>query len=605
MFHDVRLVVWDLDETFWDGTLTEGGIAYRQDHHDLVVALAERGIMSSICSKNDLAPVRDILSARGLWDYFIFPSVDWRPKGERVAEIIEAVQLRPASVLFVDDHPGNRAQVADAVPGIQLADESMIAAFLDHPAFRGKDDSALTRLRQYKLLEQKQQEMRAAGGSSQDFLRQSRICVSILHDFEPHIDRAVELINRTNQLNFTKERLPDDRDAARAALREQAGRYYARAGLISVQDRYGDYGIVGFFMLEGLVTWGQPRLRHFCFSCRILGMGVEQWIYELLGRPQLHVVGEVLSDPRDAVDWINVPGTEEGSETQAHRFGEVRIRGGCELEVLEHFFRAEAEHVAMEVVTPEEALYLHRNHSMMLSYALRGLTEDERRLTHQLGMDDGFYRTAAFDPGPPGTLIVYCPAADAALAAYRHRGSGFSCPIGMRDVLQPGHAARTPERAALHQAITGLLAREFDQIPFGSIEDFRPHYETILAAVPEDALLVVILPNHRFNLGDGQETDVGPQKALNDAFRAAGAGRPNVAFIESAALIRDIAEVNRDIYLHFERAVYLRLYEAIGACHQAWLAHRAAERVRETAPPPARPGNSLFSKFARLLAGGA
>ena len=26
----VRLVVWDLDETFWSGTLTEGGMSYRR-----------------------------------------------------------------------------------------------------------------------------------------------------------------------------------------------------------------------------------------------------------------------------------------------------------------------------------------------------------------------------------------------------------------------------------------------------------------------------------------------------------------------------------------------------------------------------------------------
>ena len=28
----VRLVIWDLDETFWRGTLTEGGIEYVQAH---------------------------------------------------------------------------------------------------------------------------------------------------------------------------------------------------------------------------------------------------------------------------------------------------------------------------------------------------------------------------------------------------------------------------------------------------------------------------------------------------------------------------------------------------------------------------------------------
>ena len=27
----VRLVIWDLDDTFWQGTLTEGGVAYSPD----------------------------------------------------------------------------------------------------------------------------------------------------------------------------------------------------------------------------------------------------------------------------------------------------------------------------------------------------------------------------------------------------------------------------------------------------------------------------------------------------------------------------------------------------------------------------------------------
>ena len=43
---NVRLVIWDLDETFWKGTLSEGGIEeYVQANHDLVVALARRGIV--------------------------------------------------------------------------------------------------------------------------------------------------------------------------------------------------------------------------------------------------------------------------------------------------------------------------------------------------------------------------------------------------------------------------------------------------------------------------------------------------------------------------------------------------------------------------------
>ena len=60
----VRLVIWDLDETFWQGTLTEGGIQYDRTIHDIVVELARR-IVSSICSKNDFAAVKAILHREG------------------------------------------------------------------------------------------------------------------------------------------------------------------------------------------------------------------------------------------------------------------------------------------------------------------------------------------------------------------------------------------------------------------------------------------------------------------------------------------------------------------------------------------------------------
>jgi hypothetical protein len=49
----IKLIIWDLDETFWHGTFTEGGITYRRENHDLVIALARRGVVSSICSNND------------------------------------------------------------------------------------------------------------------------------------------------------------------------------------------------------------------------------------------------------------------------------------------------------------------------------------------------------------------------------------------------------------------------------------------------------------------------------------------------------------------------------------------------------------------------
>ena len=74
---NIRLVIWDLDETFWKGTLTEGQITWVDEYADIVKSLAARGIISSICSKNDFEPTMQVIKAWQLDSYFIFPSIDW------------------------------------------------------------------------------------------------------------------------------------------------------------------------------------------------------------------------------------------------------------------------------------------------------------------------------------------------------------------------------------------------------------------------------------------------------------------------------------------------------------------------------------------------
>ena len=148
----VRLVVWDLDETFWKGTLSEGGITFCGENRDIVIALAERGIMSTVCSKNDFEAVRDVLKTHEVWDYFILPSVNWEPKGPRLQSLIETIQLRPETVMLIDDNPMNRNEALFFVPSMQVADETVIPQLLSNPLFKGKDDRALTRLQHIRCL---------------------------------------------------------------------------------------------------------------------------------------------------------------------------------------------------------------------------------------------------------------------------------------------------------------------------------------------------------------------------------------------------------------------------------------------------------------------
>jgi len=188
----------------------------------------------------------------------------------------------------------NLQEALHFTPGLQIATPELIPHLLEDPRLRGKEDSTLTRLAHYKLLEQRHADQAALPktvGSNFDFLRASNIRVIFDFDIEGNIDRAIEIINRTNQLNFTKLRLPEDPEEARAELRGSFD-YSTRAGLLRVVDKYGDYGYCGFYQLHGLGE--RTSFKHLALSCRLLNMGIEQWLYRYLKRPMIKVNGDVL-----------------------------------------------------------------------------------------------------------------------------------------------------------------------------------------------------------------------------------------------------------------------------------------------------------------------
>lgn len=326
----VKLVIWDLDETFWSGTLSEEGITPIQKHIDMVRTLVDRGIMCSICSKNDFDKARAALEELGIWEMFIFPHVAWSPKGQAIAQMIDEMGLRDENVLFLDDNHLNLEEAVFFNPALMVVDASKadLTGLLDLPELQGKDDRDHSRLAQYKVMERKKDERENSGISNTDFLRQSDIRIKIITDVENHMDRVLEILNRTNQLNFTKLRA--NSDSERAALDQLLGVSGMHAGLVHVQDRYGDYGIVGFFCVRTKFTG--TTVHHFAFSCRTLNMGVEQWVWNYLGRPDFDIVGPVasaLTEPA-AVDWITEVTDFEVGQSQLNE-RRLCLVGGCDL----------------------------------------------------------------------------------------------------------------------------------------------------------------------------------------------------------------------------------------------------------------------------------
>lgn len=323
----VKLVIWDLDETFWKGTLSEGKVVPIERNIQLVKDLVDRGIMNSIVSKNDFYKATDVLKKWGIFNFFIFPQVSWSPKGEVVKTLLKTCKLRAENTLFIDDNVSNLEEVKFYNPGISaVLPDFLENNILNLRSFEGKTDIMHSRLNQYKILESRIIE-EVKYGSNEEFLRASHIKIEICENCISEIGRIEELIQRTNQLNYTKKRLDLFSIEKLLCNKEYECRY------VKAKDDFGDYGIVGFYALR------DTCLEHFLFSCRILGFGIENYLYKKLGYPLIKVEGNITISLNKEIhiDWI-----EEIMDSDNHIIPQntkqrqdalkMLMVGGCDLE---------------------------------------------------------------------------------------------------------------------------------------------------------------------------------------------------------------------------------------------------------------------------------
>ena len=129
-FDKIKLVIWDLDETFWKGILSEGPITPINNNIDLIKSLTDHGVVNSICSKNDWAPTINKLKEIGVEDEFVFKSIDWTPKGPRINKLIKDMGLRPVNCLFIDDNVVNLNEALFYSPELMIAEPTIIPNLL-------------------------------------------------------------------------------------------------------------------------------------------------------------------------------------------------------------------------------------------------------------------------------------------------------------------------------------------------------------------------------------------------------------------------------------------------------------------------------------------
>ena len=276
----VKCLVWDLDNTLWDGILIEtddpASLKLRPGVRETLEALDQRGILHSIASKNDMAPAMEILEQLGIAEYFLYPQISWEAKSGALANIAKCLNIGIDALALIDDSVFERSEVGSVHPQVRTYEETQVSSLMTLPEFDVHVTAESRNRRQmYRAEERRSALMTAEKTDITDFLRRCNLGITV---FAPETEeeklRCYELVVRTNQLNMSGVKYTPDEFSG--ILKRADHTNFA----FSCADDFGSYGIVGFGQYR---TEGKALVfTEFAMSCRVAGKFVESSLFSHL-----------------------------------------------------------------------------------------------------------------------------------------------------------------------------------------------------------------------------------------------------------------------------------------------------------------------------------
>ncbi|MFQ6143838.1 HAD-IIIC family phosphatase [Streptomyces seoulensis] len=285
----VKCLVWDLDDTLWDGVVLEGdrpppfAPAVRA-----LQTLDRRGVLHAVAGRGDRAASTAHLAALGLDTWFSRVEIGWGSKSDAVRRIADALGMPLDAVAFVDNDPAERSEVASALPQVrcyradQVGGLALLAEFRTGPV----TEEARGRRDLYRVERRRGDAEREFPGTRGDFLASLDLVMTVRRAGEADLERARELTVRTHQLNTTGVTfdLPELRRLCRSPRHEVL--------VAALRDRFGSYGTIGLTVSE--LTGADAVLLLLLTSCRVLSRGAGGVLLE-------HLVARALAAGRRPV----------------------------------------------------------------------------------------------------------------------------------------------------------------------------------------------------------------------------------------------------------------------------------------------------------------
>ena len=273
----VKCLVWDLDNTLWNGILIETedneSLELKAGVLETIKKLDERGIIQSIASKNDFAPAMEQLEKLGISEYFLYPEIHWNAKSASIKNIAANLNIGVDAMAFIDDSVFEREQVHSALPEVRTYDALEVEKLTELPEFDViVTDESRHRREMYRAEEKRNALMASGNDDTVSFLRKCNLRIKVFApQTEADITRCFELVNRTNQLNMSGRRYTrNEFDALLSKIGQTSIAF-------SCRDDFGSYGIVGFMQYRKDNC--ELCFTEFAMSCRVAGKYVESALF--------------------------------------------------------------------------------------------------------------------------------------------------------------------------------------------------------------------------------------------------------------------------------------------------------------------------------------
>jgi FkbH-like protein len=292
-----KCIVLDLDNTLWGGIVGEDGFEGIElspkppgmafvEFQRLLLALYQRGIILAINSRNNddeaLRVIKEHPDMVLREDNFASMRINWNDKISNMKAIAVELNIGLDSMVYFDDDPINREVMSKALPEVMTVDLPKDPSLYAPTLMNINDFNTLSitdedkKRGQMYSQQRKRIELEKSASNLEDFLSQLGIRINIRRADEFTIPRIAQLILKTNQFNLTTYRYHEE------DIRKFAQDKNMLVGCAQTEDKFGDNGITGVFIVKKNTGHSEWTIDTFLLSCRVMGRGIEDAIMEFI-----------------------------------------------------------------------------------------------------------------------------------------------------------------------------------------------------------------------------------------------------------------------------------------------------------------------------------